>query len=267
MSKLLIPVILLFVIACQQEPDEIIPQIQANCKITNGYYYGGSGGINDSADFTYVNNRISRVEGQDYYVLYYYTGSNITARKFFDKTDNHLSRVDTIQYNASNKITSYINWHYDDPFFWDTTRMIYTYQYAGDKIATVKEATTVFESFGITEDTILHYFTYDAAGNISKIVYTDASAQPFDSIAYTYDTRPNYFSVVHPQFYLFEPFFELHVGLIAHLPYFYSKNNVTGFRIYGTADYNITYGLDSLNHVTSVNLDGFDYMKYKYSCQ
>jgi hypothetical protein len=73
--------------------------------------------------------------------------------------------------------------------------------------------------------------------------------------------------VVHPHFWLFDPTFQIHVGLEAHLPYFYSRNNVAQFTIYDGWDYHIGYGLDSINQVTSVTVDGDDYMKYRYSCQ
>jgi len=72
---------------------------------------------------------------------------------------------------------------------------------------------------------------------------------------------------VHPHFFLFDPEFELHADFEPHLAYFYSKNNVTNFQIYGGSNYPINYGFDSLNHVTSVDMGGFHYFKYKYQCE
>jgi hypothetical protein len=252
--------------SCQQEPDEIIPIIQSTCKITTGLYYGGSGMINDSASFTYLNDKLSKLEGQDTYVLYNYTGAEITSRKFIEKFDNSLSRTDTIQYDGSKNLTKFTTWYFQDNFNPDTSRVIYTYQYQAGKLKTIIEATTLFGSSGIYEDTVINQFTWDAAGNISKLVYSDAGYQPFDSITYTYNSNTNYLKVIHPHFYLFDPFFEIHVGLMAHLSYFYSKNNVTAFHIYGGVDYQVNYGLDSTNKVTAVRLDNDEYMQYRYQC-
>ncbi|MER3498888.1 MAG: hypothetical protein C4308_09790 [Chitinophagaceae bacterium] len=63
---------------------------------------------------------------------------------------------------------------------------------------------------------------------------------------------------------MFDPGFELQVGFETHLSYFYSKNNVTNFNVYGTWDYPVVYGLDSSNNVTAVDMGGFPYMAYKY---
>lgn len=104
-------------------------------------------------------------------------------------------------------------------------------------------------------------------GNIEKMILEDADHIAFDSIRYSFNTNPNYFKIADPHFFLFDPFFQLHAGVIAHIPYFYSTNNVTQFTIYVNWDYDVTFGLDSVNQVTSVNLDGAEYMKYKYECQ
>lgn len=254
-------------ISCQQEPDEIISQVQSQCRITTGLYYGGSGGINDSASFTYsADGKLQRVEGQDTYVLFGYTGSEITTRRWIEKFDNSLAETDTIYYDASKRITKFINWYWQDNFNPDTSRVIYSYEYANGKLKRVVEATTFYGFGGPYEDSFFNDFTWDASGNISKLVLSDLSG-PFDSITYTYNTHPNYFSVVHPHFYLFEPFFQLQVGLTPHFAYFYSRNNVTGFQIYGGLDYPVSYGLDSLNKITDVNLSGDEYMKYRYQCQ
>jgi hypothetical protein len=258
--------LLVFILfSCQQEPDEIIADLRSRCNITTGLYYGGSGGINDSSTFTYLDNKLAKVEGRDNFILFNYTGTHISSRKFIEKLDNSVSRLDTVQYDLNGRPVKYINWYLQDSFFPDTTRVIYTYEYGSGKLQSVTEATTLFSAWGIMEDTVINTFSWDAAGNISKINYAGPDHIAFDSISYNYNNHPNYFSAVYPDFYLFEPYFELHVGLIAHLPYFYSRNNVTGFRISGI-DYQVQYGLDSLNKVTSINLDNFEYMKYRYHC-
>ena len=251
-------------ISCQQEIADFINPEQP-CRIITGYYYGGSGGINDSVQFTYTGDNVTRSEGRDQYVTYSYTGNNITVRKFYEKPGDLLWSVDSIEYNASDKITRLINRNY--PSNWinlDSTRTIYSFIYSGTHLSKVIESE---DHFFQPPDTGVYVFNSNAAGNLDHIYITDAQNNVWDSISYYFDANPNYFKIAHPDFFLFDPFFELHVGLVPHFPYFYSQNNVTGFTIYGNANYSIVYGLDSLNNMTRVDMGGFEYMKYKYACQ
>src|SRR5687767_7877936 len=116
------------IIACQQEISENIPD-QLNCRITTGLYYGGSGMQNDSATFTYTSdNRLSKIQANDEHVLFFYNGSNITARKFYETVGDRLYRIDSVQYETAQKISKLVSWFYDDPLYWDTARVEYTYQ-------------------------------------------------------------------------------------------------------------------------------------------
>jgi len=80
-------------ISCQKEITNII-QEQSHCRIVTGYYYGGSGGLNDSVVFTYTADKVTRAENRDYYVLYFYTGNNITVRKTYEIPGNTLVFLD-----------------------------------------------------------------------------------------------------------------------------------------------------------------------------
>jgi hypothetical protein len=88
-----------------------------------------------------------------------------------------------------------------------------------------------------------------------------------DSSLYQYDANPNYFKLIHPHFFLFDPEFQLQTGFETQLAYFYSKNNVSNINVYGSWDYPVVYGLDSTNKVTRVDMGGFPYLKYDYQCQ
>jgi hypothetical protein len=78
--------LLVFVLACQKEVNEL-QELAAKCRITTGYYYGGSGMMNDSAVFTYTaDDKLSRVDRDFEYVRYFYTGNKITKRRFHEKS-------------------------------------------------------------------------------------------------------------------------------------------------------------------------------------
>lgn len=254
-------------ISCQQELTEFIPELQQRCKIMTGYYYGGSGGINDSMSFTYNGDKVIRADANYNYILYSYTNERISGRKFYDNISTELVQVDSIGYDGSGKITSMISWYYADPFFGDTTRVKYQIQYASGKLSKVTETYILFSSFGTEYDTLISLFQANAAGNLEKLSIADAQELVYDSVTYSFDNNPNFFSAAHPDFFLLDPYFQLQVGLTSHFPYIYSRNNVTQFHLYGTADYDIQYGLDSLNNVSSVDMDGFDYIKYRYQCE
>ena len=255
------------VMSCQQDLAEFVPQLQQNCKIRTGYYYGGSGGLNDSMNFTYSGDKVIRADAFYYYILYSYANERISIRKFYDNLSSELVQVDSIGYDGTGKISNLVSWYYADPFFGDTTRVKYQVDYANGKLAKVTETYILFSSFGTEYDTLISLFQTNAAGNIDKLSIADAQGFVYDSVTYSFDNNPNYFSIAHPDFFLLDPYFQLQVGLTSHFPYFYSRNNVTSFHIYGSADYDIQYGLDSLNNVSSVDMDGFQYMKYRYQCQ
>jgi hypothetical protein len=256
--------ITLFFFSCQKEISWKNPE-KTQCKIITGYYYGGSGGLNDSVVFTYTGDNVTRAENRDYYVLYYYTGNNITVRKTYEKPGDLLVYLDSISYDNSNRITRLINWEYPGMVNPDTTDYIYDFNYQGGSIKKVVETMIIPDFYSDTSNWL---FTTNASGNIESIFLTNYDQTVvWDSLKYFYNTDPNYFQAVHPHFFLFDRFFQLHAGLIPHFAYFYSHNNVTGFDYYGNVNYPITYRLDSLNNnVTGIDMGGFEYMKYKYEC-
>ncbi len=253
--------------SCQQEPDEILEQVQQqNCRIDTAFYYGGNSFLFDSAIFSYSNGKLARVEAMDSYVSYAYAGEKISTRKWFEIPGDRLFQVDSVQYNAQDKLGSLVTWYYDHPLYWDTSRVQYNFEYTAGRLTAVNETSVLFSTLGNMYDTIRTVFVYDGAGNIIRLEGYDSDGNLFEESEFTYNTHPNYFSALHPDFFLVEPYFQIHVGFIAHFPYFYSNNNVTGFDPYGGIDYEVTYGLDSLNNVTSVDVDGSEYMKYRFRC-
>jgi hypothetical protein len=258
---------LFFLLSCQQDVNDIINQAQ-QCRIQTGYYYGGSGGMNDSANFIYdAAGKLIKLTNRDGYYLYTHNGSQISTRRFLDSFSNDVLFLDSVWYNSNNTISKMTSYDYSG-WFMDSVAVTYLFSYQNNKLTDLTRVETYRDWTGsMVSDSFPARFDWDVAGNnIEKLVYYDNTGA-YDSIQYQYDANPNYFSVVHPHFFLLDPMFQLHVGLEAHFPYVYSKNNVTNTNIYGSWDNPIDYGHDSTNKVTSVDMGGFEYMKYKYKCQ
>lgn len=256
----------LFLLSCQPDINDIIQQAQ-QCRIETGYYYGGSGGINDSAHFVYdASGKLVKVSNRDGYYLYTYNGGLIHSRKFIDSITSEMLFLDSVWYDANGNITKMSSYDYSG-WFTDTIKADHLFYYQSNKLQDVLYIETYRDWNGtMVSDSFPSRFEWDAAGNnINKLVYYDAFGA-YDSIQYQYNTDPNYFKVAHPHFFLFDPMFELHVGLEANLPYFYSKNNVINTNIYGSWDNPIIYGLDSTKKITALDMGGFEYFKYKYRC-
>lgn len=268
MRKLILPLLLVSAVSiysCQQEPNDIINQAQ-QCRISSAIYLGG-GGMYDSANFTYdANGRVTRWESEEFYYTYHYTGNNITSRRYYDKATGEMIYVDSIRYNNDNTVSEILSHDYTQ-WMGDSSNGKFVLQYQNGKLNRTFSIEYYDLGWGIIADTTASHVYWDAAGNnIDRVVLVDEFGVGYDSIMYQYDTNPNYFKIVHPHFYLFDPEFGLHGGLEANLPYFYSRNNVTNSNMYGSWDYPIDYGLDSTNKITSLDMGGFEYYKYHYTC-
>lgn len=267
MKKRLVPAVLaMFMIilaACQKDVNDLTPEEIEKCKIETGYYYGGSGGLNDSANFIYAaNGKLSKVETEYERVEYFYNGDKISVRKFYDKLSGELVYEDSIHYTGNN-ISRIIGNDYGS-FGLDSISYHYMLDYQGDRLSMVR----YFEPGNpFNNDTFATVVHTNAAGNIEKMVYLDEFDEPYDSVAYQFDANQNYFKKVHPHFILFDPFFQLQAGFEPHLAYFYSTNNVTGFTIYAGQNYQVSYDLDASKNISGVKMDGDDYMRYRFKCQ
>jgi hypothetical protein len=232
------------------------------CNVTTAYYYYAAAGLYDTANFTYNGNKIIKSEGELNIVTYEYSGDNIAARKFFDKTAGEYYQNDIIEYDGSNRITSLTTWQY--PSRQDTARIIYLFNYIGNDIDNITRIETWFSGRPISDTTVSKF--HNSGGNTSLITTTDLHGNLYDSIRYQYNTEPNYFRGVHPHFHLLDANFYLHNSSVYNIPYFYSTNNVIRYIENGTQDFNMVYTLDASNNLTGIDMAGVPYMKYKYSC-
>lgn len=57
-----------------------------SCRIQTAYYYGGSGGINDTANFFYTGTRLISVMGSGAGVLYTYNGDQLFSMAYSWRT-------------------------------------------------------------------------------------------------------------------------------------------------------------------------------------
>ena len=262
-AALLFACIILF--ACQQEPNEFISQAQ-QCRIKTGIYLGG-GGMYDSATFIYdASGRIIKWEGLDGYYNYVYSDGKISARIFHDAMTNEVWYVDSVRYDAAGKIKEMVFYDFSMTWGFDTIHTKMLFEYDNNRLSRVKHIEYYNIGMGPMSDTLRSRFGWDAVGNMDRVVYYDELGDDYDSALYQFDASPNYFNAIHPHFFLLDPEFQLQVGLEAHFPYFYSKNNVTNINIYGAWDNPIDYGLDSTNKVTSIDMGGFEYFRYHYEC-
>jgi hypothetical protein len=269
MRKYLIPgltlVIVIFV-SCQKELAEI--QLEINkCRIVMGHYYGG-GGMHDSARFIYnEQGRLVRWINMDGRYDYYYSGNNIIAR-IYTESSGQLWYTDSARYNPDNTVAEIVFYDHSGTFSPDTLHNKVIFQYQGGKVSNLQSIEYFDAGYGPQTDTTFTTLTWNGAGNIEKIrSVNNGFWMSDDSSLYQYDANPNYFKLIHPHFFLFDPEFQLQTGFETQLAYFYSKNNVSNINVYGSWDYPVVYGLDSTNKVTRVDMGGFPYLKYDYQCQ
>lgn len=231
------------------------------CRITRAWYYGG-GGINDSADFIYVNNRLMKVEGNFAEVIYTYESNRIKTMKFYEQPGLRLYKTDSMIY-ANNQLVKLYESDYDMYNQMDTIHSILHFTYAGNTL-TQELREDWYEGFPTQVDSTVYRFIY-TNNNVSRMDITDVDGNIWDSITYVYNNDLNYFGNVSAYFYMADPFFQIHVGFEPHLPYFISKNSLVGFNTSGI-DYNVEYTTDASHRPLTVNLDGFEYMAYRYNC-
>ena len=258
-------VIIVF-ISCQKELSLIQADID-KCHIKMGHYYGG-GGMHDSAQFIYNGEgKLVKWINMDGYYDYHYSGNNIIERRYTESSGS-LWYVDSARYNQDNTIAEIVFYDLSGTYSPDTLHNKVIFEYQDGKVSRLRNIEYMDAAYGPPTDTTFTIFTWNSANNIEKIKFINNDFWSIDdSVLYQYDANPNYFKLIHPHFFLFDPEFQLQTGFETQLAYFYSKNNVSNLNVYGTWDYPVVYGLDSTNKMTTVSMGGFPYLKYEYRCQ
>ena len=263
---ILLTLLVLVCVSCQKELSEIRIGVE-ECRITMGHYYGG-GGMHDSAQFVYNDQgRLIKWINTDGHYDYYYNGANIIAR-VYTENGGQVWNIDSIRYNADNSIAEIVFYDVSGTFGADTLHNKTIFQYQSGRVEQLRTIEYLDPAFGPPTDTTFITISWNAAGNIEKMRFVNNGIWGFDdSVSYQYDSNPNFFSLLHPHFFLFDPQFQLQAGFETQLAYFYSRNNVSNMNVYGSWDHPVVYGLDSANNVTKVDMGGFPYVKYEYVCQ
>ena len=257
----------LIISSCQKSikgDEQPTPPPAPSCKVVNAYYYANNA-IYDSASFTYNGDKVMRAESDIKTITYTYSGSNINTLTYFDKLAKAVSFVDSIDYDANNKMTRLRVWYYPGRFSDVNSQYTYLFSYKGnniDKISSIHQS----ESSSTISDSLTNMFNLDGAGNTQSIVTIDRLGNVYDSVHYSYDNNPNYFKKVNPNFFIFDANFDMQGNYLHHLPYAISTNNVTNFSYFANSVYNVTYQLDSLKNLTQVNVNGAPYATYSYTC-
>jgi hypothetical protein len=199
-------------------------------------------------------------------VTYQYNGSNIWSRTYFDKLANSNAFIDTAEYDASNRLKKLTQWLYPGAFTGETMKIVYLFTYNGNAI---EQVTTINQNTAsaATPDTLYNFFRTDASGNTENIVTVDKAGNVYDSVHFVYDSNPNYFKKMHPNYFMFDVNFPLQGSYLHHLPYFFSTNNVTEFSYHANTTYQVSYQLDSLKNLTQVSVNGAPYATYRYECR
>jgi hypothetical protein len=265
-SGLLLLALPFIIISCQKEVNEIIAENEPACRVTMGHYYGG-GGMHDSARFTYdASGRLVSWENMDGEYVYTYDGDRIRTRVYRENS-GQVWNIDSVRYNADNTISEIVYYDVSGTYGPDTIHTKVIFFYDGSRVSQTKTVDYYDYGMGPETDTTTSTFTWSATGNIEKIRFVNTGYMTFDdSVLYRYDNNPNYFKAIHPHFFLFDPELQLQTGFETQLAFFYSRNNVSNINVYGTWDYPISYGIDSTNKVTSLDMGGFPYVSYEYEC-
>jgi len=235
----------LIIYACQKEVKGDVtttPPPAPSCKPVTAFYYANNA-IYDSASFIYNGTKVMRAESDIKSITYTYAGSNITSLTYFDKLAKAVSFVDSTDYDANNRITRLRVWFYPGRFSAVNDQYTYLFSYKGnniDKINAIHQG----ESNASSGDSLTNIFNVDAAGNTQSIVTIDRQGNVYDSVHYSYDSNPNYFKKMNPNFFIFDANFQMQGRYLHHLPYATSTNNVTNFSYYGNTVYNVNYQLD-----------------------
>jgi len=258
-AGLILSVSVLLLASCQQDPDPTPPA--SNCKLQKEYSYD-SGSVDDSAIYTYTNNRVTKVETSYLYFTVEYANDKISRRNFYQPGTTVMNGHEIITYNSDgtiNKVERFED-NGSNAVLWE--RMNFTY--SGGKL--VKVATVADDGTGTVAPYSDVNFQY-TGNNVTKEVYTYFGSTPeTDSITFQNDANPNYFTHQSTQFWLLDPNF-LDAEAQA-LVFFLNQNNVT--TVIDSYDplspIHYSYEADSHGNLIRFKEDGTLYLQYVYSC-
>jgi hypothetical protein len=276
MRLLLAIVLVLFLFACQKEPDFTLidpsspTQSTNKCKLLKSYEYNLSGAPIDSALYTYLGDKVIKISGHSIgdSITFNYNGTTISKRNYYN--GGALVGYDNLYYYTDGSIKK-IESYYDMSFFgggWDITDSI-TFIHSNGKLSQrSKYSINVFSPGLMLEEE--NFFTF-TNNNLTKEIRrkygSGGGASSADTSIMVYDTEPNLLKKQNFPHLLANPVF---MQSYAHYySLFLSDNNLTkGYDSqFPTDTENFTYIKDALGNVVEIIANGDKFLSFKLDCK
>lgn len=251
--------------ACNKEPNEDNDQNNpaTNCKVSKAYLYGESSNtpVIDTVVYTYTGDNIIKLTVPDGYATFDYNNGRIIQRNYFDSLDATKSTdYETVTYNSDGTVAK-VEWYSEDGAELEDR---YEFTYSAGKL--VKFTDTWYWN-GVPDDYVeTHFYTY-TGNNITRdsVIKDDASESRISLYNFTYDAQPNHLqkggtnNLFHSAL-----FFDFDGGM---LPFFFSANNVTGFReADDDEETKFSYTTDANGNLSIIKVDGVPGIMWQYQC-
>lgn len=248
-----------FFTSCSKEGHQNEP----TCQVTKVYFYD-SGVKDDSATYSYMGNKVTKVQtSSTEYITYEYKGDKVVRRNFiFSGNPAVPDYHDSIAYNNDGTPARIVNFVYYNNTNFNYARVEFTY--SGGKLTKA----TIFNNDGTGQFEKEEEDTYTYTGNnitaLTSVDYSSGVPQS-QTINYTYDNNSNYFTKQNAQFFFVDPYISTNDFDATLLPLYFSANNVTGIGA-GALKIPVTYILDQKNNLQQVKLNGSPLVEYVYFC-
>lgn len=248
-----------FFAACKKDDDDDDGGSSGNaCKVSQVQYFD-SGRVEETGNYTYTGNQLTKVQFNDYYYTFEYTNNNISKRNYFVSAASTPEYYDQITYNSDGTVNRIeISAKTQTSSYAPFLRIDNTY--SGGKL---NKTTYLFIDGGVTEPIIESNYTY-TGNNITTLNYTDYTDTSQGTINYTYDSNPNFFKKQNSQAFLVEQIFNIFLFSIegfALLPMGISENNVTNI-----SNSTISYEPDDKQNLKDLKIGGDLFARYTYQC-
>lgn len=252
-----------FIVSCQKEPDASILDVPVTkCTLVKGEFLDGSGGVDDTAGYTYTNSLVSKIAFTDVYYTYQYNANKVSRRSYFQPGTVSALAYDEVTYNGDGTVAKVETFAAAPGVPTGVLLLGYEFTYsAGKLIRMVEKIDTSFTGLPLKA-----YYEYDytyTGNNITRYVENDIFNNIKDTVNFTFDNVNNYFKK-NPNALFVDIFFNEINGQLA--PFLFSANNVTMLSSTG-GDLSISYSLDDKTNLKEVLVDGGAVVRYTYKCE
>lgn len=253
----------LFITACQKEPDEsIIQQPTLTCQLKSAIQFDETGDVVDTAGYVYTNSKVTRIERVDTYNTMEYSGDRIVKRNYFQRPNTSSTAYDNITYNADgtpSKVEFVVS---GGALPVSITLLGYEFVYAGGKLTGFVEK--VDTSFSGKPLVTLYSYQYTYTGNnITSAVETYVPDGTKDTLVYQFASTNNYFKQIANVLFTDVLFAELNGQT---LPFAVSANNITAITV-GGDNFPVAYNLDTNKNLSELLIGGVIAARYSYTCK